>query len=145
MRILLKFILFVMLLLPILATAQTDTVPQSTYTEWQCANEGQFGSFWWYIERTDYKVDGYYYYYIYFYSNSYLSENGVNHKAISFIDAPTVTMYYNNKQNYVKYPMTSVLCDWEKTKACYISTIDPYAEFYIKWKSIYAYDYSIKK
>ena len=138
--------ILLVLLLSLSLYSQTDGVPQSQYHPWTVVNEGQFGSFWFMIERTDYTYNGYYWYYIYGYSNSYLQVNGTNYKATTFIDQPVITMWYNKRQTKYVYPMTSALFDWEKTKICWFYSTDPNAYFEYKFISVYPFDYSrVKK
>jgi hypothetical protein len=109
---------------------------------------GEWGSFWFKIERTEYTFNGYYWYYIYAYSNSYLNQDtnydGNPDKASTFVDHPTVTMYYYNNgypQTY-NFPMTSALFDWQWTLICYFYCVDPNATFEAKWNAVYPYNYS---
>ena len=119
--------------------------PTNIYQNWDVANKGQWGSFWFKIERTTKKVGPYYYYFIYCYSNSYLNNNGQSIKAITFIDKPVITMTWKTPEGvYYRYPisLSSAIFDWEETKICYFYSTDHSAKFTATWSNIYPYDYS---
>lgn len=116
-----------------------------TYKEWNVEDEGNWGSFWWKVDRTSHRqTDGYYYFYIYFSSNSYFNKidnNGNYYKAISYID--NIHLYMNMQgKSPVYLNLQYQLVDWKKTQVAYFYSYAPNPTFYLKYASITPYDYS---
>lgn len=113
---------------------------------WLLENEGQWGSFYWKVIRTETKVDNYYWYYVYFYSNSLLRDSyGTIHKAVTYISDLNIIMYQKyNGQFYSKtVPFTYIICDYEVgTYKAWFSSINPYNTFKITYSGVSAYSYS---
>lgn len=142
-----KFILKILLvLLPLFGFTQADQIPRSVYHGPEVVNQGQWGSFWFKIERTNYTYNGYYWYYVFAYSASQNQDNYGNvYKATTYVDHPTITMYYGpNRQYYYTFPMQAALFDWEWTNICYFYTTDPNAYFKSRWNAVYPYQRSYK-
>lgn len=117
---------------------------QSTKTvhNWECENKGHWGSFWWKVERTEYKqLDGFYYYYVYVQSNSYFNESHSGYaKATTYLEGVTITMLDNIK-GYDLY-LDYLLFDWEKNYVTYFYHPSPYKKFVINYYAVYPYSYS---
>ena len=122
----------------ILLLLTSSAFSQVTVRDWECVNEGYYGSFWWKVERTESKLaDGFYYYYVYVQSNSYLNDNyGTPSKATTYLQNITITMgSYDVNLAYL-------LFDWTKYYAAYFYHTNPYKKFEIDYYAVYPYSYS---
>lgn len=121
------------------------------YSDWQCANCGQWGSFYWKIERSKaYDADFKYWYYVYFYSNSYFSTDnngdGKSDPATAYVAPVNMYMYYNyNGSKTFVNTLPYVLVDWKTTMVMSFWAIDPNAKFYLEYGAISPYNYSMIK
>lgn len=112
--------------------------------EWQCVAKGQWGSYWWQVERElNRRDDGYYYYKAYFYSNSYMQHEGQAVKAISYIKDVKISMY-SPEHNPIHVNLDYVVADWEKKYVAYFYSTDPRCVFSISNGMITPYNYSGK-
>jgi len=147
-----KLICLLLFLLPFCLISQNQNIVKPhtesahTYVKWTAQNPAQWGSFWWKVERSDYKHNGYYYFYVYFSSNSYFNEGdgyGNYKKAISYIENIRLDMYYNSNQPYfVDLPYQ--LVDWKSSYVAYFYTYTPNPTFKVTYTSVTPYDYSTK-
>lgn len=144
MKLLYKILLVLSLLLPMAASAQSTVVHQ----DWKLSNEGNWGSFWWKVDRTSTKsYDGYYYYYIICYSNSYFNtmkrEYGKYDRASTYIEYPKITMW-QNREIIIPLQLNGALFDWESTQIAYFSYKSTNVIFTINYNAVYPYDYSLR-
>jgi len=115
----------------------------STVQNWRVENEGFYGSFWWKVERTDYRQnDGFYYYYVYAQSNSYLNFQGNYVKATTYLEGVKVIMLDNIKSYQYELPFDYLLFDWERFYVAYFYHQSPNKKFAITYYNIYPYSYS---
>lgn len=151
-----KFLIILTLLIitPMLSstTYQNPTIQQ----EWKIENAGEWGSFFWGVERTTFpNENGLYYYYVYFYSNSLFNSDNDNDgqldKAITYIKDPTLYMYEytpNGKMyNVVKVPINYIICDYSYNTdqySAYFYSRSKYNTFKVQFNSAWAYNYSDK-
>jgi len=151
MKLFTKILIILLTLIPLSGKSQKsyktnpNNVPTYVYQNWDVANNGQWGSFWLKIERTNYKVNGYYYYFVYTFSNSQLQHNNIVYKASTFVDHINVSMYWslpNGTRQKTTHLQDATIFDWETSKICYFITSDPRATFKVHWQSVYPYDYS---
>ena len=116
-----------------------------TCTTWVCEQPKSWGSFWWQVERTVKKVDGYYYYTIYVFSNSYLrivNPDGTYSKAITKIN--NLGIRVTDKDDEANWSFRYAVFDWEVTYLYEFSSDDPNAKVHIGYESITPYDKSKK-
>ena len=109
--------------------------------DWECVNKGHWGSFWWKVERTVNKIDGFYYYYVYMQSNSYFNQTNSSYiKATTYVEGVTITMLDNIKGNdlFLDY----LLFDWDKNYVAYFYHPNPYKKFSVNYYAVYPYSYS---
>lgn len=139
-----KFLLLIAILFTtVFATAQTKT-----HIDWQLQESGQWGSFFWKVDRTQYKdANGRYWYYVHFYSNSLFNtdnnRDGVLDKAVTYIKSPTVYMYEPN--NTVNVQLNHIVCDYfysSSTYSVYFWSYTPNNNFGITYQSVSPYNYS---
>lgn len=151
-----KFLIILTLLIvgPMLSstTYQNSTIQQ----EWKIENAGEWGSFYWGVERITYpNENGLYYYYVYFYSNSLFNtdknNDGQLDKAITYIKEPTLYMYEYRSDgtmyNVVNFPVSYIICDYSydvKRYSVYFYSHSKYNTFKVQFNSAWAYNYSNK-
>ena len=143
MKFFIKILLVLSLLLPLSSTAQDVVEHQG----WQVANEGNWGSFWWKVDRSRQPIQGYYYYYIICYSNSYFStmkkQYGKYDRASTYIEYPKITMW-SGGNIVIPLQLNGALFDWENTQIAYFSYRYTNVNFTINFNAVYPFDYSLR-
>jgi hypothetical protein len=129
-----------------------------SHQDWKVENQGQWGSFYWGVTRTQYpNYQGLYFYYVYFYSNSYFNSkaDGINYdKASTYISNVDVVMKTYTLDYYGKLiwrgnllvELPYISCDWNYNPNIYgawFSSPSPYNKFIITFDKAKAWDYSI--
>lgn len=125
----------------------------TTQKNWTIQERGQWGSFYWKVERSTYADNnGVYWYYVYFYSNSLFNSDrnrdGQLDKAITYIKSPKLFMYeYSNGKhvNTVTFPMAFVICDYYfnlNQYVVYFTSYSKYNTFGLTYQSVSPYHYS---
>lgn len=142
-----------LLTLAIVLSSLFSVAQTTTHQNWVVQESGQWGSFYWKVERTiNADNNGVYWYYVYFYSNSLfnsdVNNDGQLDKAITYIKSPTLYMYeYSNGKHYntVKFPMNFVMCDYTYNPnqyTVYFASYSKHNTFGLTYSSVSPYHYS---
>lgn len=125
---------------------------------WKVENEGEWGSFYWSVARTQYPdLHGKYFYYVYFYSNSYFNtkSDNVNYdRASTYINKINITMHeyrvgaYGNFEHYNKVSVyvPGFTCEWYHDERYYVAYFWSYSasnRFKITYGDVSPYYYSV--
>lgn len=144
--------LFLILLVFLLSAFTSDYIQTSVHQDWKLENAGEWGSFYWKIDRSDYADNqGAYWYYLYFYSNSLFATqtDGNYDKAITYIKNVKISMYEYKSDgtvySTVYLDLPAVLCDYEVSDyAAWFYSYSKKNKFHLTFEKATAYDYSTK-
>jgi len=125
-----------------------------THTNWTKENSGEWGEFYWKVNRSSY-TDSYgkYWYYMYFYSNALFKTrtNGKYDKASCYVKGVNMIIQERRYKNgpimntgsiYSNY----IICDYHydtKYYVAYFYSTSPYCTFDVTFQSATPYDYSL--
>jgi hypothetical protein len=147
-----KFILIMLLIFSFGFSTKESNITTSTYKDWKIENKGEWGSFYWKVDKSQTKYNGYYWYYVYFYSNSYLKTDNdtIYDLAITYIQDVQVKMHEKNKDGYVynivPVKLSYILCDFTYDKYnFYFWSQSDNCDFILTFKSADPYNSTGKK